>query len=245
MASNPPGKCCTVGFKHEGQAIGKIEKVAGINTYLSYPASKSTENAVIIITDIFGYELINAQLIADQLAANGYFVVMPDLFDGNAIPIDVPKGFDVMEWLKDYPPQRIDAIIDKVVRELKSNLGVKRLGSAGYCLGAKYVCRFLKKGLIDVGYIAHPSLVEVEELRGIEGPLSIAAAETDSIFPTPKRRESEDILVEIGATYQINLYSGVEHGYAIRADISNRMVKFAMEQAFLQAVNWFDEFVKA
>lgn len=101
---------------------------------------------------------------------------MPDLFDGNAIPIDVPKGFDVMEWLKDYPPQRIDAIIDKVVRELRSNLGVKRLGSAGYCLGAKYVCRFLKKGLIDVGYIAHPSLVEVEELRGIEGPLSIAAA---------------------------------------------------------------------
>lgn len=29
MASNPPGKCCTVGFKHEGQTIGKIEKVAG------------------------------------------------------------------------------------------------------------------------------------------------------------------------------------------------------------------------
>lgn len=70
-------------------------------------------------------------------------------------------------------------------------------------------------------------------------------AETDSIFPAPKRRESEDILVDIKATYQINLFSGVSHGFAVRGDLSQRQIKWAKEQAFYQAVAWFDEHVKA
>jgi hypothetical protein len=34
----------------------------------------------------------------------------------------------------------------------------------------------LKPGKIDVGFTAHPTMVEAQELQGIEGPLSIAAA---------------------------------------------------------------------
>jgi dienelactone hydrolase len=44
--------------------------------------------------------------------------------------------------------------------------------------------------------------------------------------------------------YQITLYSGVEHGFAVRADISKKEVKYAKEAAFIQAVAWFDEFLK-
>lgn len=88
----------------------------------------------------------------------------------------MPPTFDVMKWLQNHLPQHIDPIIDSVVKELKGNLGVKRLGAAGYCFGAKYVCRFLKDGQIDVGYNAHPSFVDADELKGIRGPLSISAA---------------------------------------------------------------------
>lgn len=245
MASNPPGKCCTTGFKHEGTAEGKIEKIGGYNAYVSYPENKSTENAILILTDIFGHEFINSQLIADQYAANGYFVVVPDLFNGNAVPVNIPEGFDLPGWLKNYTPKQLDPLVDAVVKELKGKLGVKRLGGVGYCFGAKYVTRFLKDGQLDAGYFAHPSFVEADELKAITGPLSISAAETDNIFPAEKRRESEDILVGIKATYQINLFSGVEHGFAVRGDISKKHVKFAKEQAFFQAVAWFDEYLKA
>lgn len=44
--------------------------------------------------------------------------------------------------------------------------------------------------------------------------------------------------------YQVCLYSGVEHGFAVRADTSKPDVKFAKEAAFFQAVQWFDEFLK-
>ncbi|KAK5006833.1 hypothetical protein LTR28_006030, partial [Elasticomyces elasticus] len=78
---------------------------------------------------------------------------------------------------------------------------------------------------------------------GIAGPLSIAAAETDAIFPAPKRHETEEILAAMSVPYQINLFSDVDHGFAVRADLSKPPVRFAKEQAFLQAVHWFNEFL--
>ncbi|KAI7079816.1 hypothetical protein KC352_g41652, partial [Hortaea werneckii] len=124
-------------------------------------------------------------------------------------------------------------------------MGVKKIGSVGYCFGAKYVARFGAKGKgIDVGCMAHPSFVDAEELKAMVAPLSIAAAETDAIFPAEKRRESEDILKDMDLPYQMSLYSDVEHGFAVRADLSNKRAKFAKEAAFLQHVQWFDEFVK-
>lgn len=70
------------------------------------------------------------------------------------------------------------------------------------------------------------------------------ATEVDEIFPATKRRETEDILEKMSVPYQLNLFSDVEHGFAVRADLAKRRQKFAKEQAFLQAVAWFDEYVK-
>lgn len=68
-------------------------------------------------------------------------------------------------------------------------------------------------------------------------------AETDSIFPAPKRHESEGVLSKIGQPYQISLFSGVEHGFAVRADVSNPDLRFAKESAFYQAVAWFNQYL--
>lgn len=73
----------------------------------------------------------------------------------------------------------------------------------------QYVVRHYKDG-IKVGYVAHPSFVDDDELAAITGPLSISAAETDTIFPTELRQKSEEILRKVGQPYQINLFSGVE-----------------------------------
>lgn len=68
--------------------------------------------------------------------------------------------------------------------------------------------------------------------------------ETDPMFPVQKRRETEDILFKKDYRWQINLYSGVEHGFAVKGDLTKPHVSWAKEQAFLQAVQWFDEHIK-
>lgn len=103
--------------------------------------------------------------------------------------------------------------------------------------------RHYKNG-IDCGFVAHPSFVEKDELAAISGPLSIAAAETDFIFPADKRHQSEEILAETKQPYQINLYSGVSHGFAVRGTVDVKVERFAKEHAFRQAITWFDEFLQ-
>ncbi|PSK56959.1 Protein AIM2 [Elsinoe australis] len=247
MASNPPAHCCTVGVKHEGTPKGEMKKIGDTETYFAYP-SKSTDKAILILTDVMGHVFPNAQLIADQFAENGYFVAMPDLFHGDPLQVNRPPDFDIMGWLKGPPghlPNRVDPVVEASIKELREKHGVKKLGAVGYCFGAKYVARFLAKGKgIDVGYVAHPSFVEADELKAITGPFSIAAAETDQIFPPEKRHESEEILKEVKQPYQINLYSHVEHGFAVRTDVSDKQKKFAKELAFEQAVTWFNFYLQ-
>ncbi|KAE8386857.1 hypothetical protein ETB97_008956 [Aspergillus alliaceus] len=244
MASNPPGPCCATGFKHEGNPVGEIKNVNGIDTYVVYPKDKNTEKAVIILSDIFGI-YVNAQLIADEFAANGYLCVLPDLFQGDAISLsDMESGkADLQAWFPSHQPTHVDPVVEATIKYVREELGAKRVAGAGYCFGAKYVCRHMKDGKLDVGYNAHPSFVTHEELGAITGPLSIAASEIDSIFTTQLRHESEETLKKTGQPWQINLFSGVSHGFAVRADLSNKHFKFAKEQAFCQAVNWFRQYL--
>lgn len=244
MTSNNLSRCCTLGSLHDGEAKGEIKDIDTISTYFAYPADKSTENAILILTDVIGHHFINAQLLADQFAAAGYFVVMPDLFSGDTVPLNRPEGFNIMDWLKNHLPAQTEPIIDAVLKEMRENLGCKRIGGVGYCFGGKYVCRYLKPGKLDAGFTAHPTMVEADELRGVEGPLRIAAAVRDFVFTTAKRHESEEILDKKEIPYQINMFSDVEHGFAVRCDLSKPRQKYAKEQAFTQAVSWFDEYVK-
>lgn len=198
-----------------------------------------------------------------------YFAAIPDLFNGDPVLLNRPVGFDVMAWLKNgHTVKDVDPIVETLIKELKSKYGVKKLGGVGYCFGGKYVVRYLKAGQLDAGYVAHPSFVDEEEFKAIEGPLSISAAgtlhflachlelvprtdtnddertETDQIFPAEKRRQSEDILMKSDHPWQLTLYSDVEHGFSVRADLSKPRAKWAKEQAFYQAVQWFDEYIK-
>ncbi len=72
----------------------------------------------------------------------------------------------------------------------------------------------------------------------------VGIAVTDFVFTTDKRRESEDILAKLDIPYQINLFSDVDHGFAVRCELSQRRQKIAKEAAFAQAVQWFDAYLK-
>ncbi|KAK3903585.1 Alpha/Beta hydrolase protein [Staphylotrichum tortipilum] len=251
MASNPPARCCTLGVKHDGTPTGTAVKVAGKHdAYLAKPpADKEHKGAgILFIPDVIGIWQ-NSKLLADQFAANGYLTLLLDVFNGDPIPLNRPPGFDFMAWLakgsdgkNPHTKEAVDPIILDGIKALQEEYGITKIGAVGYCFGAKYVVRHYKDG-IKVGYVAHPSFVDEDELKAIGGPLAISAAETDSIFPAEKRYRSEEILKEVGQPYQINLFSQVEHGFAVRCDPSVKVQRFAKEQAFLQAVTWFDEYL--
>ena len=172
---------------------------------------------------------------------------MPDIWEGDNVPLnwEPTSTFPLGPWMGKHGPNKVEPIAEAAIKALREEYGVERVGGVGYCLGAKYVCRYLAeaKGL-DAGFIAHPSATSGDEVKGVKGGLSIAAAETDDLFPVAKRHETEEILKGMDVPYQISLYSDVDHGFALKADLEKPRTKFAAETAFAQAVTWFNEYVK-
>jgi dienelactone hydrolase len=250
MASNPPGSCCTLGSLHEGQPTGQDITIDGDTAaYLATPpAGKAHEGVgVLYLPDVLGIWQ-NSKLMADSFAANGYLTIIPDLFNNDQLAVNRPDDFDIMGWItkgtggnNPHTPEYVDAAVLKGIKALQDR-GVTKIGAVGYCFGGKYVVRHYKNG-IKVGYSAHPSFVSDEELAAITGPFSIAAAETDSIFTTELRHKSEGILAKTGQPWQINLFSGTEHGFSVRGDLSDPKQRFAKERAFAQSVEWFDQWL--
>lgn len=97
---------------------------------------------MLYVPDIFGIWQ-NAKLIADQLAANGYRTLITDVVNGDAVELNMPKGFDLMKWVAEgsdgknpHTKEAVDPIIEASIKELQSQ-GAKKIGAVAYCYGAK------------------------------------------------------------------------------------------------------------
>jgi len=231
---------------HQGKPSGSVKTVDGVEIYHAYPPSNKTDLVIIIYTDIYGVQLLQNKLLADSFAKADYTVLIPDYFKGDPIPTN-QTGFDREAWRKRHTQAEVSSIIETTIKYARTTLKAKKVGGAGYCFGGPYVVRSIGKGqkenYLDAGFIAHPGAITDKELIDLDAPLAIAAAETDQSLSTQRRHEIEDILMKGQLDFQTSLYSGVAHGFAVRANIRNRTQLFAKESAFMQAVLWFDDWI--
>lgn len=74
--ADAPGECCsTKTIEHIGNAQGSIETIAGIDTYISRPATLGEcRNIILFFADVFGPFFLNSQLIMDYWASHGEFL---------------------------------------------------------------------------------------------------------------------------------------------------------------------------
>jgi dienelactone hydrolase len=239
-----------VGVAAEATSIhlkGEEIKYQGLTLYVSKPHKSlgykkpGSRTGVLFLTDIYGLKLKENKELADNFAKEGYITVVPDLFKGSPAPSEETPGFNATEFLAKYPPSVTDPVVAKAIKYLRQELKVNKVAATGYCYGGRYVFRELdKKGGVDVGFTAHPSLLQTEEIEAVTKPVSIAGAATDNIFPQPRQAETNAILTKIGKPFSSTLYSGTTHGFAVRANTSDPQQAFAKTEAFYQAVRFFE-----
>ncbi|XP_040374053.1 endo-1,3;1,4-beta-D-glucanase-like [Rosa chinensis] len=94
--SNPPTLNPTSGFGH-------VEKLGGLDSYLT--GSPNSKLAIVLVSDIYGYEAPNLRKLEDKVAAAGFFVVVPNFFYGDPYvpPADGSHG-GLPTWLKGHGP---------------------------------------------------------------------------------------------------------------------------------------------
>ncbi|XBW37335.1 hypothetical protein QEN19_002917 [Hanseniaspora menglaensis] len=245
MASYPPADCCAKGFIHKGTPSGTYIELTDskIKTYVTKPGKKE-DRVLVILPDIYGIYLPNTLLIADQFASkSGYTTYIPDILLNDHLDVTLMKSgkVDFGEWISRHGSDITKPVVVSALKAIKEANKEKKIAVIGYCFGAKYaIQQGAIDGLADVIAIAHPSFVDAAEVEAITKPLLISAAETDHIFPFDKIFETLEITKKEKMTYQFDLFSGVQHGFAARGDPSDKAVKYAKEKVFFDQTYWFD-----
>ena len=73
VLAGPISDCCVQGVKHTGVPRGRVETIAGVETYISDPPAKTTgpTKVVLFFADVYGPLFENAKLLQDYFASHG------------------------------------------------------------------------------------------------------------------------------------------------------------------------------
>lgn len=131
-----------------GEPTGTVIKVSG--KWDAYVATADGESqrkktALLLLPDVMGI-WINSKLLADEFASRGYTCMVMDIFNGDSLTLNDVVTRDIPKWVSEgsnghnpHTPEFIDPIVSAAIDTLKTAYGAARVGSAGYCFGAK-VC---------------------------------------------------------------------------------------------------------
>lgn len=240
-----PGDCCLTSFKHIGTATGATTTFAGTNTYVSEPKEALTgpKKVILFFADVFGPFNLNNQLVQDHFARCGFTVLGPDYFFGDPIGGHLEEaGWDRAAWMA-KSRKNADECVPRWLEAVKEKYGNDAKYSAvGYCFGAPYTVNTAATGLLVAAAFAHPAFLDESHFEKIKAPLLMSCAEVDHTFPLDARRRAEDILVQRKCQYHIQVFSGVEHGFASKGNLQDPNVCWAKEESARGIAQWFQRF---
>lgn len=218
--------------------VGRLESFEDLTAYVTGPSDATA--AVILISDVFGYEAPNLRKLADKVAEAGYLVVVPDYFNGDPY---VPDQSNIQDWLKNHAPEKGFEDSVKIIEVLKSR-GITSTGAAGFCWGGKVVVELAKGEDLKAGVLLHPSFVTVDDIKAVKVPLAILGAEIDRTSPPELVKQFEVILAEKSEVDSfVHIYPGVAHGWTVRYDENDETAVTNAELAHKKMLEWFKKYV--
>jgi len=248
--AGPIGDHCVQGVQHTGTPVGRVETIAGVETYVSDPPTGSTApgespKVILYFADIYSPLFINAKLLQDYFAAHGFHVLGLDYFFGDPIQnhTDEPD-FDRAAWSAKSRKQANESTPGWTAAVRERYGANAKYSAVGYCFGAMYAVDAAASNDFVAAAFAHPSALNEDHFKNVKKPLLLSCAEVDGAFPAESRRRAEDILAEKKAKYLVQVFSGVSHGFATRGDPAVENSRWAKEESARSVIGWFQRFSK-
>lgn len=196
-------------------------KIAGsdvpIRTWIVYPERKDKAPVVVVIHEIFGLsDWIRA--VADQLAAEGYIAVAPDLISGMG-----PKGGgtdsvssrdDVVKLIRSLTPEetvtRLNAVRTYAVKLPAAN---GKSATVGFCWGGSNSFAYaVAQPDLNAAVVYYGTSPSASDLAKIKAPvLGLYGGDDARVNATIEPAAAE--MKKLGKVYQREIYEGAGHGF--------------------------------
>ena len=197
-----------VPVKHDGRTV---------NTLVIYPEVKDKAPVVVLIHEIFGLSDW-LKLQADELAAQGYIVVAPDLVSGlgaNGGGTDALGGQDnVIKAIMGLDPAQVTADLDAVADyglTLPSANGV--LFTAGFCWGGGKTFTFAThRANLRAAFVFYGPPPAASDMAQITAPIYGFYGGNDNRVDATIPQATADMKTA-GKVYEPVIYEGAGHGF--------------------------------
>jgi carboxymethylenebutenolidase len=221
-------------------------------SWVVYPQRRTNAPVVLVIHEIFGLSTW-ARGVADQLAADGYIAVAPDLLTGRVQHTqgDTTAAADAQRVINTISPEDHQRHIEAVAAWAVSLPSAqKKYGIVGYCWGgsASFTHALLSpKGLsASVVYYGSISRAQLPQVANVKVPVLGLYGGTDQrIGATIPYTDSA--MKANGKTYEPHTFDGAAHGF-LRAQVNtdgtpNEANIRAAEQAWPLTIGWFHKYL--
>lgn len=228
--------CCTPAPPATPEFKGKEELLSGHQVYAT--GSPSSPAAVILISDVFGYDTPLLRKLADKVAAAGYYTLVPDALQGDPFSGSFAAG-DFAPWIAKHHPTGFATEMTKGLVEALKDKGITSIGVAGFCWGAKVAATIGKeKGTVKAVVQLHPSFVEASDYEEVAVPIMTLAAPTDGI------EKYEEILAKrTDVKSFVKIFPDVKHGWTVRYDETNEIAVEQANEAHSLMLDWFAKYL--
>jgi carboxymethylenebutenolidase len=183
-----------------------------IRAYLAKPAGEGPFPAVIMIHEFYG---LRAEMLgkAEALAAEGYFVIAPNVFRNgttNWIPSAIYKVLTA-------DTAQIDGDVEAVYQWLTAQPEVQadRVAIMGFCFGGGTALRYSLSNnqLAATAVFYGQPITDPAKLQALSGPVLGIFGEADASIPLDEVEAMRQGLETAGVPHEITVYEGQPHAF--------------------------------
>ncbi|RAL63245.1 hypothetical protein DID88_004323 [Monilinia fructigena] len=230
--------CCLSGKVHESTPTGKVEIIDDLSTYIAEPQDGSKAKTIIFLVDIFGYECKNVRLLADNYAKAGFYVCIPDIHQGNSLPLSFLQSFEpplptrnqqsLMEktkatgivsttlspWLIQHREGIAKLLISSFISHIRGLPGVAKNRCLGFLLGRSLCdisCAW--RGGCGGGVL---SVIDIGAggFRGGSKTIEFGGGDQDSLLDQGTVEQIRGVLERrVGVPHEVRVYEDQVHGF--------------------------------
>ena len=222
---------------------------AKLRSWVSYPERKDKAPVVIVIHEIFGLSDW-VRSVADQLAADGYIAIAPDLLTGKGPNGGGTEAYatrdDVVAGVRGLTPEEVvtglDAVRGYAVKLPAAN---GKTATVGYCWGGStsfmYATRQAGLNAAVVYYGGAPA--DASTLAQIKAPVLGLYGENDArVNASIEPAKAE--MAKLNKVYETHIYAGAGHGFLRAQSGQNGANLKATQEAWPTMLAFFAKHLK-
>ena len=231
--------------RHSEWAIIRTGDGDSLRTWVVYPERSSKAPVVVVVHEIFGLSSW-IRGVADQLAADGFIAIAPDLLTMKNLP-DGPDSVVAplaQTAIRTLDPAWVQKQLDAVARYgMSLPAAQKKYGIVGFCWGGgvsfAHAVHSPGLGASVVYYGVSPKTTDLPSVRApVLGLYGGNDARVDATIPP-----ADSALRALGRIYVPTIYTGAGHGFLRQQTGMDGANMAATRQAWPATIAWFRKYV--